>query len=234
LKQINNILYYLILSIVAAALLLMLAFFGSSDIRNVSIYDLVLFSGVFIVSCIFGISLAIRPGWYRRFTKDQNHNAKRKQGHNITRKHKGHHPDCNQFQNHTVIIRNRTICAGCLGLSIGCIISIFLMIFYVFLAHGKFSNIFYFFIFLGLIIIGLVYVEIIFPTRYTIIHIISNVFLVVGFLLITISIFEITGKMIYGLISILLSFLWLDTRIQLSTYRHSLICNKCNKECKMY
>jgi hypothetical protein len=212
----------------------MLAFFGSSDIGNDNIYDLLILNGVFIVSCIFGISLAIRPGWYRRSTKDQNHNVKRKQGQDITRKRKGHHPDCNQFQNHTIVISNKTICAGCFGLSIGCIISIFLMIFYIFVAHGIFSNTFYFLIFLGLIIIGLVYAEILLSRRYAIVHIISNAFLVVSFFLITISIFEITGKMIYGLISILLLFLLLYTRIQLSTYRHSLICNKCNKECKMY
>ena len=233
-KKTNNILYYLILSIISAILLLILAFFSSFHINNNSIYDALFFGGVFIISCIFGISLAIRPGWFRRYSKHENHGARKKQDQKITRKRKGHHPDCNQFQNHTVVIRNKTICAGCLGLSMGSVISIFLMIIYIPNAGGLFSTIFYFPLVLGLIIIGLVYVEIILPTRYKIVHVISNFFLVISFFLITIGIFEITGNKIYGLIGILLSFLWLDTRIQLSNWHHNLICKNCSEPCKMY
>ena len=233
-KQIKNIFYYLILSTVAAFLLLVLTFFNSSDVNTIDVYDKLFIGGVFIASCIFGISLAIRPGWFRGFTKHENHGENKKQAQKTTRKRKGHHPDCDQFQSHTIKIKNKTFCAGCLGLSIGSVISIFLMIAYVIIASEQPSTIFYFLIFFGLIVIGLIYVEIMLPIRHSIIHVISNVFLVISFLLIAISIFEITGNKIYGAMSVLLSFLWLDTRIQLSTYRHALICNICNDECKMY
>ena len=233
-KQKTNVIYYLILSITAAILLLTLAFFNSSNTASVDIYDKLFVGGVFITICLFGISLAIYPGWFKRFTKQEKQNPNRKQTQKAARKRKGHHPDCDQFQNHTIRIDNKILCAGCLGLSIGAILSIFLMILYIVIGGELSFTTFYFFMFLGLILIGLVYIEIMLPIRHAIIHVLSNVFLVVSFLLIVVCIFEITGNKIYGAVSILLSFLWLDTRIQLSYWQHSLICNNCTEQCKMY
>lgn len=233
-KQKTNVIYYLILSITAAVLLLTLAFFNSSNTASVDIYDKLFVGGVFITICLFGISLAIYPGWFKRFTKQEKQNPNRKQTQKAARKRKGHHPDCDQFQNHTIRINNKMFCAGCLGLSIGAILSIFLMILYIVIGNELSFTTFYFFMFLGLIIIGLVYIEIMLPIRHAIIHVLSNAFLVIIFLLIVVCIFEITGNKIYGAVSILLSFLWLDTRIQLSYWQHSLICNNCTEQCKMY
>jgi len=234
LKQKTNVIYYLILSITAAVLLLTLAFFNSSNTASVDIYDKLFVGGVFITICLFGISLAIYPGWFKRFTKQEKHSSNEKQTQKTARKRKGHHPDCDQFQNHTIRINNKMFCAGCLGLSIGAILSIFLMILYIVIGGELSFTTFYFFMFLGLIIIGLVYIEIMLPIRHAIIHVLSNVFLVVSFLLIVVCIFEITGNKIYGAVSILLSFLWLDTRIKLSNLRHTLICKNCDENCKMY
>lgn len=233
-KQKTNVIYYLILSITAAVLLLTLAFFNSSNTASVDIYDKLFVGGVFITICLFGISLAIYPGWFKRFTKQEKHSSNEKQTQKTARKRKGHHPDCDQFQSHTIRTNNKMFCAGCLGLSIGAILSIFLMILYIVIGNELSFTTFYFFMFLGLIIIGLVYIEIMLPIRHAIIHVLSNVFLVVSFLLIVVCIFEITGNKIYGAVSILLSFLWLDTRIQLSYWQHSLICNNCTEQCKMY
>ena len=233
-KQKTNVIYYLILSITAAILLLTLAFFNSSNTASVDIYDKLFVGGVFITICLFGISLAIYPGWFKRFIKQEKQNPNRRQTQKAARKRKGHHPDCDQFQNHTIRINNKMFCAGCLGLSIGAILSIFLMILYIVIGNELYFTTFYFFMSLGLIIIGLVYIEIMLPIRHTIIPVISNAFLVISFLLIVVCIFEITGNKIYGAVSMLLSFLWLDTRIQLSYWQHSLICNNCTEQCKMY
>ena len=233
-KQVKNVYYYLFLSIVAAALLLVLTFFSSSIINTIETYDKLFICGVFITSCILGISLAIFPGWFNRFTKHEKHDANRKIIQKITRKREGHHPDCDQFKNHTIKIKNKTLCTGCFGLSIGSVISIILMIIYVLIDSNQSSTIFHFLIFLGLIVIGLTYVEIILPVRNAVVHVISNIFLVISFLLITISIFEITGNKIYGTISVIISFLWLDTRIQLSNWQHARICKHCSERCKMY
>ena len=233
-KQVKNVYYYLFLSIVAAALLLVLTFFSSSIINTIETYDKLFIGGAFITSCILGISLAMFPSWFKKFAKHENRGASRQIVQKMTRKRKGHHPDCDQFQNHTIMIKNKTLCAGCLGLSIGSVISIILMIIYVIIASNQSSTIFHLLIFLGLIMIGLTYVEIILPVRHAVVHVISNIFLVISFLLITVSIFEITGNKIYGTISVIISFLWLDTRIQLSNWQHARICEHCSETCKMY
>ncbi len=233
-KQLKNIFNYLTLSIAAAFLLLMLAFFIPSKVNTIVTYDKLVIGGAFITSCIFGISLAIWPSWHKKLVISRNHGANRQQEQKTNRKHQGHHPDCNQFQNHIIRIKNKTYCAGCLGSSVGSVISIFFMIIYLIIASNHSSTTFHFFIILGLIIIGLTYIEIMLPKRYAVIHVISNIFLVIGFLLITIGIFEITGNRIYGLTYILISFLWLDTRIQLSNWRHGLICGDCTETCKVY
>lgn len=233
-KQKTNVIYCLILSITAAILLLILAFFNYSNTASVDIYDKLLVGGVFITSCLFGISLTIYPGWFKRFTRQEKQNPNVRQTQKVARKRKGHHPDCDQFQNHTIRIGNKTLCAGCLGLSIGAILSIFLMSLYIVVGSELSFTKFYFFMFLGLILIGLVYIEIMIQIRHTIIHIISNVFLVISFLLIVVCIFEITSNKMYGGVSIFLSFLWLDTRIRLSNLYHTWICKNCSETCKMY
>lgn len=233
-KQQKNIFYYLTLSIAAAFLLLILAFFSPSNISIIGTYDKLVIGGAFITSCIFGISLAIWPSWHKKLVISRNHDANKQQEQKTNRERQGHHPNCNQFQNHIIRIKNKTYCAGCLGLTIGSIISIFFMIIYLIIASNNSLTTFHFFIILGFIIIGIIYIEIMLPIRHAVIHVISNIFLVIGFLLITIGIFEITGNRIYGFACILLSFLWLDTRIQLSNWRHGLICGNCTETCKVY
>ncbi len=189
---------------------------------------------MFITSCIFGISLALYPRWFRRLTKHATHHLNSEKSRKITRKYKGHHPDCGNFQSHTIETKNKTLCAGCLGLSIGSIISIVLMIIYMVIIREKAATGFYYVVFLGLIIIGLAYVEIMLPIRHAVVHVISNIFLVLSFFLVTISIFEITGNKIYGMLGVIISFLFLDTRIQLSNWQHARICESCSETCKVY
>jgi hypothetical protein len=92
----------------------------------------------------------------------------------------------------------------------------------------------YFIFALGLILLPFVYAEIICPKRYASTHTILNIVLVFGFFCLTISILEITGDLIYGILTIILCFLWLDTRIQLSNWNHIRMCNSCPESCKMY
>lgn len=233
-KQNKNIFYYIILSIAAAVLLLILIFLSPLNITAIGIYDKSFVGGVFIASCIFGISLALYPRWFRRLTKHAAYHLNSEKSRKITRKYKGHHPDCGNFKSHTIETKNKTLCAGCLGLSIGAIISIVLTIIYMVIIREKTATGFYYVVFLGLIIIGFAYVEIMLPIRHAVVHVISNIFLVLSFFLVTISIFEITGNKIYGMLGVIISFLFLDTRIQLSNWQHARICESCSETCKVY
>jgi len=233
LKRNKNIFYYIILSIIAAILLLILTFLSPSNTTVIGIYDKLFIGGVFITSCIFGISLAIYPQWFRNLTKRTTPHLDRKKF-KKKRVYNGHHPDCGNFQNHKIKIKNKDFCAGCLGLSIGSIISIVLMIIYVITVKGETTTEFYYLVFLGLIIIGFINMEIILKIGNAIIHVISNIILVLSFLLVTISIFEITGNKVNGILSIVISFLFLSTRIQLSNWQHARICERCSETCKAY
>ena len=231
-KQIKTILYYIILSSVSAFLLLLLTFFGNFK-PTINIFDRLIIAIIFIICCLLGVSSAIYPSWYKRFRKTQSNNENKQQIIK-TIKRKGHHPNCNQFRNHILKIKHKSYCAGCLGLAIGSFISILLMIFYITTVNEQISQIFQLLIITGFIFISITYIEIVHPYRHIIIHIIFSALLVISFLFITISIFELTGNKIYGMISILLSFLWLETRVQLSIWRHNHICNNCDEICKMY
>jgi len=89
-------------------------------------------------------------------------------------------------------------------------------------------------ILLGFVFIILNYTEILMPTRNAFVHVISNAFLVMGFFFIVMGVFELTGSVVAGVVGVIISFLWLDTRIQLSKWRHAVICKNCADSCKAY
>lgn len=232
-KQKINVYYYLTLSIVAGFFIIIISLYGSSDKNLLDIYDKIFVVLFFIIICFFGISLALFPRWYKRFKTNKNVKSNKSQNNKIIRNRLGHHPDCDQFEQHILKIKNKKVCTGCTGIALGSIISIILICIYLF-SQVNYSVFYYLFLIFGLIFVFQIYLEIMVIIRNRIIHMLSNVLHVIGFFLITISIFELTSSIIYTSISILLSFLFLDTRIQISLYKHCLICKKCKEECKMY
>jgi len=234
LKQKSIVIQYIIFSFIAVLLLLILTLFVNPNNTNLSIFDKSIIGILFIISCLIGISLTNNPGWIKRLLKNQFQKTSNNKTKKNVRKREGHHPDCDKFNMHTIEIKNKKYCTGCLGISIGCIISIILMIFYILNNVKISSDILSYLVTLGFIILGLVFIEIMINRRKIFAHIFLNSLLVISFFLIVVGIFEITGSIIYGIICIILSFLWLDTRIQLSNYHHKKICINCNKSCKMY
>lgn len=232
-KEIHTILYYLVLSFISIVFLVILIVTAPSQTDIIVLPEKFFVAIVFVTSCIFGITLALFPGWLRKSFKlrDQHVHALSKK---TERHYKGHHPDCDAFKSHTVTIKNRVWCAGCLGLIIGSLISIIAIVCILFFIDSWQISLLYGFFILGCIILAVVYSEIVVPVRYAIVHVFSNSMLIVSFLFFTLSIFYITGKIVYGVIAILFSFLWLDTRIQLSSYSHKRICQLCVERCKMY
>ena len=232
-REIKNIFYYLLLSITAIILILITVIAKPITTITNNYIDKIFVTGIFFISCIFGISIAIHPNWWKKNKQNTNHlsNLKRPK---TSKPFQGHHPDCYMFKNHILIIKNKTQCAGCLGLILGALTSIILIIFYLIFPLKLSINYFYMFFILGIIILILVYIEILFLRRNKSVHIILNTLLILSFLSITISVLEITKNMIYSILTILLCFLWLDTRIHLSNQKHKDICKNCDKECKSF
>jgi hypothetical protein len=233
LNQTRNVIVYLIFSFIAAAFLGILVITTPSDTSAITISEKRIIGGVFLICCIFGISFTIRPNWVRRYFPQKKNKEK-----NIInegkRSFRGHHPDCHTFQNHIFQRKQKTWCAGCLGLFIGLCVSILLMILYIVINLTQLKIISYLFFILGLFILPFIYLEIIQRSKHPLVHILSNSMLPLSFFFITISVIGLTGKLVYGLFTILLCFLWLDTRIQLSQWRHRLLCMYCTESCKMY
>ena len=226
----NPVAYYLILSASGAVLIMLLSLSGSPNIKNIQMSDKLAIGVAFILSCMSGICVAIKPNLTKRLPKRGSHDRQPIQ----TIELRGHHPECEQFKSHNIKIRNRILCPGCSGLAMGSIISITLMSFYILFLKEIPQAILPILIILGIVLITFSYIEIVIPTRRTYLHLISNVFLVISFLLIIIGIFHLTGSVIYGLFAVLISFLWLDTRIQLSNWHHSRICKNCSETCKVF
>lgn len=225
--------YYLIFSLISIILLSIIMLF-SSKIENTSLFvDQLILSLLFISCCIFGLSCAFYPRWYKKLLFSTSQKKKHKKKSNKL-KRKGHHPDCMQFKNHRIKVKNTFYCTGCFGLSIGLILSMIVMMIY--LLHPIiFSNVdpIYLFI-LGIIIIFFVFLEMILPQTIPIIHLFLNALFILSFFLIIISLFMKTNTLYLAGIGILFSFLFLDTRIQLSNRKHRNICQVCDESCKMY
>ncbi len=232
-KYTRTLLVYLAFSFIAAVLIILLVGTTPSDTRPISFLEKGGLACIFILCCIIGISFTLHPNWVRRYFskfKDEEKNTL-PQG---KRSFQGHHPDCSTFQNHTVQWKERTWCAGCFGLLIGLCVSILLMILYAVTDFQFTKMMSYFLLLLGLFILPVVYVEILYRSRHAIVHVVINSLMPLSFFIITISVGGITGKFIYGFFTILLCFLWLDTRIQLSKWHHRSLCTHCFESCKMF
>ena len=234
LSQKNTVMYYLGLSVAGAIILIVIPIFGSWDNKNMVFFDYLMVAGAFITSCLLGLSFALKPNWIKRAVEKRKgtENANPKEHSKVTRL--GHHPDCREFEYHVIKMQKRTICSGCTGLAVGLIISIIMMIVYLFLKPSFQSYILTFLIIMGFIFIALNYIVVINLKKNSFVHMISNALLVLGFFLIVISIFEITGNSILAILAVIISFLWMDTRIQISKMLHNATCRSCTKSCKAY
>jgi hypothetical protein len=232
LREEKNVFYYLLLSVAAAILILIMVLLKPTSTNIITQVDKLILAGAFSASCIFGISLAIYPNWWRPKKNKNNSSDLKKE--NSARSFTGHHPDCSMFSDHVIIMNKKVRCAGCLSLLIGALISILLMILYLIFPLNFPIIIYYILLLFGFLILIFVYLEIVIQKRNAFFHIALNTLLILGFFLITISVFELTKEIGYGLLTVLFCFLWLDTRIRISKYQHSRICTYCKQSCKSF
>ncbi len=232
-KYVRTLSLYLAFSFIAAVLITLLVIMTPDHTSPISFLEKVGLAGLFLFCCIIGISFTLHPNWVRRYFskfKDKEKNTQQQ----VKRSFQGHHPDCPTFQNHTIHWNKKTWCAGCLGLFIGLCASMVLMILYVVTDFQLTNMMSYLLILLGLFILPVVYIEILYRSRYAIVHVIINSLMSLSFFIIIIAVGELTGKFVYGFFTILLCFLWLDVRIQLSKWHHGSLCKNCFESCKMF
>jgi hypothetical protein len=239
---------YLIMSAIGGLLILMLLILAPRGVESVSSTEKMLLCAVLILINILGITLAFRPNWPSQMFKNNLKNDKsiapnlkdqrvtsrnfQKSRPRITRF--GHHPDCGRFSGHVLMLNNKRYCAGCIGLALGAAISIALTLLYLLIPVELNGVIWYYFLFFGIFFMLINFIKWKIPNKNPHLNMTFNVILVLSFFLIVIGLFQISGKLIYGLIGVVIAVLWLDTRIQVSNWNHEYICRKCAKLCKEY
>lgn len=230
----RNVTIYLVLSVMGAVFILLIAWLGFSESGSTTLNDKLIVGGAFIASCLFGVSLALQPGWTRRSSRAGGHayiaDKREKSGRRMT----GHHPDCEEFNGHVMEFMGRTVCSGCTGLALGSVVAIIFTIAYIALQVNADAWILYVFLIVGILLVALSLTDIILSLGKAGLHNHFNIFLVIGFFFVVVSVHQLTGSAAFGLIAIIISFLWLDTRIQLSSKRHRDICMACDQSCKAY
>ncbi len=232
-KRKKILLVYLLFSSLAIVLLILMAGANPTQTTPGFTTEKLGIAGLFILCCGAGISFTVKPNWVHRFilkSKDE----QKKTGGPVERSFRGHHPVCQIFQKHTILWRRKTWCAGCLGLFFGLSASSILMVLFIMIDLQLTKTIWYLLLIIGVFIIAVVYTETLHRSKYPTIHVVINSLLPCSFFIITFAVRGITGSFIYSLFTILLCFLWLDTRIQLSKWHHNLLCTRCSESCKMF
>jgi uncharacterized membrane protein len=225
---------YILLSILGVLLLLTLLLIPQPETKSTGIFDRMIVGGAFITSCVLGLSLALRPGWIKRASKKIDHGANNQKNHSNTRRRLGHHPDCSGFKDHVIYTKNKTLCAGCTGLALGSFVAVLLMGFYIAIPTSFSTTQLTFLALLGIFLIALSFFEIVNTNRKSMTHVITNVSLIMGFFLLVVVVLEQTASIPFGILAVIISFLFMDTRIQLSSLKHSLTCKNCRNSCKAY
>jgi hypothetical protein len=226
----RTVLAYVLLSMLAAAMLGIMAWNGAQHSNGLDLMDKLIVSLAFMSSCVWGIIQSYWPGRLR---------CKRKVSPSATPAeasrpiYLAHHPDCGRFDDRVVAIRGGKYCGGCLGLLLGSLIALMLVVAYL-LTPGLEAMMGVLTLTFGIGLVALCLLEIGLDRGAPWSHVLANVLLVLGFFFATIGVLDSTGSAAYGFIAILVCYLWLDTRIQLSDYRHANTCGSCGRGCGYY
>ncbi len=229
-----RVLYFVLLSVTAAALLLVVLVISSGQDHSSDISGKPFPEAAFIASCLLCISLAVYPNWARKLVSRSPPDRDGRSSDANARKFSGHHPDCDGFKSHRISWGGREFCSGCMGLMSGAIVSILLMMVYAVSDWAVPTVLSMAFMAFGFGAVSIAFAETAVGRRRPLLHLFVNSAMIVGFFLLVIGALEATGNGVFGLLVVSFSFLWIDTRIQLSQWRHSLVCDGCHGDCKAY
>jgi uncharacterized membrane protein len=139
-----------------------------------------------------------------------------------------HHPDCQRFSAHVVHIKGRMRCAACLGLFLGAIIALGGAIFY-FFGGWQIESARFLPVLIGVlgVLAGFLQSRFRGYVRLTL----NSLFVLGGFLCLA-GIDQISQNLVIDLFLVMLIIFWILTRIQLSQWDHSRICDSCESPCR--
>ncbi len=230
---------YMLLSCTAGLLLLVVVLVAVDPGTGVAESDRRVLGGAIMLVCAFGIVSALRPNWRRRIVSG----GVRSGGPDSAGEddeplpgppRRGHHPDCGMFASHTLTLLGKVRCAGCTGLATGAFAVALLVWLYAVEPTTLDPISGAAMVMAGLSLVALVLGTTLAGKVHPWASLLLNVLLVLGFALVSIGLLETTGELAWGLIGVVLSVLWMDTRIQLSRWNHAAVCAVCPEGCVAY
>lgn len=225
----------LALSVTGGLLLLFVVLVGPIDTNTVEPLDRVIVGSALLLAYALGGWMAVRPGRGQRTSTIGN-------GDEVVEgpapipgpRRRGHHPECGNFEGHTVMWGGNARCAGCTGLLGGAGIGSALTVVYVLypssLSWAGGSTL----VLAGMALVAVDLVVAGVGGAGAWPGLVLNALMAVGFALVAIGLLELTGRPDWGLIGVILSALWMDTRIQVSRKNHAAVCSACPRECVAY
>ena len=225
----TNLPQYLALAMLAAILIMILVILTPLTTHPPSLFDNTIVGVLFIASCILGITFTQRPGWMRKNMKQGTSPLHRPLS---SRSFQGHHPNCIMFQDHRLHGKHATWCAGCLGITIGLLLASGFAAFELITSWTLTPDLVW--ISAGFLLLAVAFVEMVLPHRHALVHLFASILLGPGLAILVFVTFQHTGQSIFGLFVLLLEYLWMDTRIQISHWNHARVCNGCIQQCKSF
>lgn len=219
---------HLALSFIGLAVLVTLVFSPSSVQSSVP-WSKPLLGLVFGLICVSGIAAGLFPARCSEtlFTKEKTRTSHASK--HAASGFLGHHPACGSFGAHVFRLKEKIYCAGCVGLILGGLFSIFGVVFYFFLGTIQCLD------WLPVFLVGLAGTSTgllqyhLFNLGKASIHLFVNTIFVVGVFLILMAVDAMTHNIILDCYVIVLSLFWLYVRIHLSEYDHHRICSRCHR-----
>ncbi len=225
---------FLILSFLGLVLIVVFANL-SPTVQDDAFWRKPLVGASFSVVCLLGVAAGIFPSkcssmFHFRRAEQKGFTSKSTSPPKTASVLVGHHPDCGNFGTHVFRVGKRIFCAGCVGLILGAVLSLFGVAVYFFLNLSFRSNNFFVFWvgFMG-VSCGLLQYHL-FNWGRSSIHLAVNTFFVFGVFLLLVGVDAITQNAIVDFYLIALSIFWLYTRILLSQLDHKMICTACREE----
>lgn len=224
--------FFLITSLVGLCLLAVMTY-TNSPLNTFPSWQDSLIGSLLVLICLSGIVAGISPSTcsslVRSATDEGQRVAQTSLNQNGARESKGHHPDCGNFSTHTFQFGGNTYCAGCTGLIVGAVVSIFGTIGYLALRPQleQIGGILFWLGFLG-VSLGLFQHNLPFVRRnYA--HLLLGVVFVLGAFLLLVGLMEMGSSLIIEGYFLVLSLYWILTRVILSQEEHRRICDECDR-----
>ena len=222
-------------------MVLVIATVGHVPDAAVADMDRRVLAAALIVACSLGISMAVRPNWWRRRLCEEGVEAEEAKeaegGSKVVPEgppRRGHHPICEPFRGHTISLGRKDRCAGCTGLAAGSVLVIVLSLIY-----AAYPDTMEWLDGLAMAYVGTMLVVLtLFAAAAGGVESRAslglNFLMVLGFGMVAVGLLESTGELAWGLVGVVLSALWMDTRIMLSRWNHATVCTVCPEECVAY